>query len=119
LTPDGNTALAASTDRTVTLYDIREASSATGIASLGSLSHPSTPSCLAVSASTQQIISGAYDGVARLWDVRSLKGAVVSFKAWDGQKKILSVDWKRGLVGIGGEGGLEIWRASESQASLS
>jgi ribosome biogenesis protein len=109
--------LAASTDRTITIYDLRESSSATSVAAIGALVHNSTPSCIAVGSSPQQLISGAYDGVARLWDLRSMKAAVVSFKAWDGQKKILSLDWKRGLVGIGGEGGLELWRAAENQTS--
>ncbi|ESK87855.1 microtubule-associated protein ytm1 [Moniliophthora roreri MCA 2997] len=112
LNADGNIALAASTDRTVTLYDVRSGSSSVN-ASSGSLLHPATPSCLASGTTPHQIISGAYDGIARLWDLRSTKVAMASFKAWDGQKKVLSVDWKRGLVGVGGEGGLEVWKAAE------
>jgi len=66
---------------------------------------------------TYQILSGAYDGVARIWDLRSVKGAtpVASFKAWGGDKKILDVDWKvGGIVGVAGEGGLGIWKIGES-----
>jgi len=56
-------------------------------------------------------LSGAYDGAARIWDLRSVKGAtpVASFKAWDGDKKVLGVDWKiGGIVGIAGEGGMGV-----------
>ncbi|KAK0211518.1 WD40-repeat-containing domain protein [Armillaria fumosa] len=110
ITSDGNTALVASTDRTVSLYDLR----AGVVSGTGSLMHPATPSCVAkASSSLHQIVSGAYDGVVRLWDLRSTKGALSSFKAWDGKKKVLAVDWKRGLVGVGGEGGLEVWKAGE------
>jgi len=35
---------------------------------------------------------------------------VVAFKVWDGPKKILCVDWEGGLVGVGGEAGLEVWK---------
>lgn len=110
ITSDGNTALAASTDRTVSLYDLR----AGVVSGTGSLMHPATPSCVTkASSSLHQIVSGAYDGVVRLWDLRSTKGALSSFKAWEGKKKVLAVDWKRGLVGVGGEGGLEVWKAGE------
>lgn len=65
-------------------------------------------------------MSGAYDGVVRLWDVRSVRGAVASFKTGgDGGKggKILSVDWQGGIVAVGGEGGLEVWRVGEGDVS--
>lgn len=116
LTSDGSTALAASTDRTISLYDFRIESTATTTSS-GSLVHPATPSCIAAGSTPHQVVSGAYDGVVRIWDLRSVKGAMLSFKAWDGQKKVLSVDWRKGVVGVGGEGGLEIWRAGESPLS--
>ena len=41
---------------------------------------------------------------------------MATFKAWDGQKKVLAVDWKRGVVGVGGEGGLEVWKVGEEKA---
>ncbi|KAJ3768937.1 WD40-repeat-containing domain protein [Lentinula raphanica] len=111
LNSDGHTALAASTDRTVTLYDVREATSST--TSSGSLLHSATPSCLSTGATPHQVFTGAYDGVVRLWDLRSMKSAITSFKAWSDMKKVLSIDWKRGMVGVGGEGGFEVWKAVE------
>ncbi len=96
------------------MYDLRSAA-ATGAPSL---MHAATPSCLATAPSSpNQLVSGAYDGIVRMWDVRSTKMAMASFKAWEGKKKILSVDWHRGLVGVGGEGGLEVWKAAEDASS--
>ena len=64
-------------------------------------------------------MTGAYDGVVRLWDLRSTKSAVAAFSAWEGKKdagrKVLSVDWARGLVGVGGEGGVEVWKVGEGE----
>lgn len=86
-------------------------------ASSSTLLHAATPSCISPStSSSHQVVSGAYDGVVRLWDLRSVKGAVASFKAWEGVKKVLSVDWKKGIVGVGGEGGLEVWKVGESSS---
>lgn len=116
ITSDGQTALAASTDRTISLYDLRSAT-AHSTTTTATLTHAATPSCISPSAtSSYQVVSGAYDGIVRLWDLRSVKGAMASFKAWDGAKKILSVDWKRGVVGVGGEGGLEIWKVGEGNS---
>ncbi|GJE94165.1 NLE and WD40 domain-containing protein [Phanerochaete sordida] len=116
----GNTVLAASTDRTVSQYDLRAAESSAVTAAITSLPHPATPSCIAVpsaGSSEHQLVTGAYDGVVRLWDLRSAKSAVTSFKVWDARpasgRKILSVDWAPGVVGIGGEGGVEVWRVGE------
>jgi ribosome biogenesis protein len=90
----------------MTLYDLTS--------SAGSLLHPSTPSCVTVSTTnSHQVVTGAYDGIVRVWDLRSMKGAMATFKAWDGLKKVLSIDWRRGLVGVGGEGGLEVWKVGE------
>ncbi|KAJ7764493.1 WD40-repeat-containing domain protein [Mycena maculata] len=108
-----STVLASSTDRTISHYDFRESHPA----SLLILTHPATPSCIVRSPNhPHQILSGAYDGAARIWDLRSVKGAtpVASFKAWDGDKKVLGVDWKiGGIVGIAGEGGLGVWKVGE------
>ena len=108
LSTDGTTVLAASTDRTVAVYDTRDTGAVA--ATVSTLSHPATPSCVVAGAEGHQAMTGAYDGVARLWDLRSTKAAMSSFKVWDGQKKILSIDWKKGVAAIGGEGGLEVWK---------
>lgn len=117
LTPDGSSALAVSTDRTMTLYDLRTAPAALAAAA-ATFQHPSTPACVAACENNDhQVVTGAYDGVVRVWDVRSTKGAVASFRVWEGAKKVLSVDWRRGVVGVGGEGGLEVWRVGEEAVS--
>ena len=73
--------LAASTDRTVSIFDLRVSLSS----SMGTMTHPSTPSCIAPSESRkEQVVTGAYDSIARLWDLRSTRGAVTNFKFWDG-----------------------------------
>lgn len=106
-TPDGNVLLAASTDRTVSIFDLRVSSLSS---STGVMMHPATPSCISPSESGKhQVVTGSYDGIARLWDLRSTKGAVASFRVWDGMK-VLAVDWVGDVVGIGGEGGMEVWR---------
>ncbi|KAG1778845.1 hypothetical protein EV702DRAFT_967425, partial [Suillus placidus] len=107
ISPHQNVLLAASTDRTVSIFDLRASSlsSSTGI-----MMHPATPSSIATSETgIHQVVTGSYDGVARLWDLRSTKGAVTSFRVWDGMK-VLAVDWAGNVVGIGGEGGMEVWR---------
>ena len=137
VTPDGYTVLASSTDRTVSIFDLRSSSLAT---TAGTLMHPATPSCLVypsaaptvpfdangsstptptLTSGAHQVLTGAYDGVARLWDLRSLRSAVASIKAWDGtSKKILSVDWVSEVVGVGGEGGVEVWRVGQGDRVL-
>jgi ribosome biogenesis protein YTM1 len=95
----------------MSLYDIASPSTTSVSASFF---HASTPSCISLgSAGSQQVVTGAYDGIVRVWDLRSTKGAVASFRAWDGGKKVLSVDWEMGVVGVGGEGGLEVWKVGE------
>ena len=135
VTPDERTVLASSTDRTVSIFDLRSPSLAS---TAGTLMHPATPSCLVYPSATptfplntnanetssstpsaSQVLTGAYDGIARLWDLRSLKSAVASVKAWDGTpKKILSVDWVGEVVGVGGEGGVEVWRIGQGDRVL-
>ncbi|KAG6380478.1 ribosome biogenesis protein YTM1 [Boletus reticuloceps] len=129
VTPDGHTVLASSTDRTVSIFDLRSPSLAS---TTGTLMHPATPSCLVYpvanasetlsppsTSSAPQVLTGAYDGIARLWDLRSLKSAVASVKAWDGSpKKILSVDWVGEVVGVAGEGGVEVWRVGQGDRVL-
>ncbi|KAJ6546417.1 WD40-repeat-containing domain protein [Mycena vulgaris] len=111
-----STILASSTDRTISQYDFREPHPLSSL----TLTHPATPSCVVRSPNhPYQILSGAYDGAARIWDLRSVKGAtpVASFKAWDGEKKVLGVDWKAGgIVGVAGEGGLGVWKVGEGSA---
>ncbi|TCD62051.1 ribosome bioproteinsis protein ytm1 [Steccherinum ochraceum] len=130
ISPSGDFVLAASTDRTVTQYDVRSPTLSTAALSTATFLHPSTPSCIALPSgsssnnnantnnNSQQFITGAYDGTVRLWDRRSARSAVTTLKVWEGQnhgRKILSVDWSEsGVVGIGGEGGVEVWRVQGS-----
>ncbi|KAG6896992.1 ribosome biogenesis protein ytm1 [Termitomyces sp. T32_za158] len=108
--------LATSTDRTMMLYDVRLSPSDT--TAPVSFSHPATPSCVAASDSgSQQVVSGAYDGVVRLWDLRSTKGAVATFSPWERGVKVLCVEWGQGVVAVGGEGGFSVWKVSQNASS--
>ena len=69
-------------------------------------------------------MTGAYDGIVRLWDLRSTKSAVTSFKVWDGAvagggggSKVLTVDWSGGVAVIGGEGGVDLWKVEGGDRS--
>jgi ribosome biogenesis protein YTM1 len=114
LTASGSTALVASTDRTVSMYDLRASDTATTLSS-GSLTHPATPSCIVASPTQEnQIATGAYDGVVRVWDLRSVKSPIASFKATRDAKKVLALDWIGGIITAGGEGGLEVWKFADN-----
>ena len=113
---DGTTLLASSSDRVVSLYDLRET---TRSGPPPVLPHPSFPSALcAHPTSPHKVASGAYDGFVRMWDLRSIKSPVNSFevtakKGRDG-KKIMSIDWVTGLLAIGGEAAVDLWKVSEN-----
>jgi ribosome biogenesis protein YTM1 len=106
VTPE--TALAASVDRSVTLFDLR---TGTGVAAALKFSHPATPATVVFAQdSGTQFASGAYDGVVRIWDVRSATREVAQARVWDGQK-VLALSWASEVLAVAGEGGVEVWRA--------
>ena len=106
VTPE--TALAASVDRSVTLFDMRVG---TSVAAALKFPHPATPATLVFAeGSGTQFASGAYDGVVRIWDVRSAAREVSHARVWDGQK-VLSLSWAGEVLAVAGEGGVEVWRA--------
>ncbi|KIJ52358.1 hypothetical protein M422DRAFT_202427 [Sphaerobolus stellatus SS14] len=113
---DGSTVLGASTDRTVSVLDLR--SSTTSVAPVASFAHASLPATVVAHGTDQhRAMTGAYDGTLRIWDLRSPKAAVASFKNEKGGK-ILSVDWGKGIGALGGEDGVEIWKIGESGERL-
>ncbi|KAI0308141.1 WD40-repeat-containing domain protein [Multifurca ochricompacta] len=84
------TALAASADRSATLFDLR---TGTSVAAAVKFTHPATPAALVFAQNSEsQFASGAYDGVVRIWDVRSATHEVANARVWDGQK-VLGLDW--------------------------
>ncbi|KAI5116666.1 hypothetical protein M0805_007838 [Coniferiporia weirii] len=127
LTPLGAPHLlaAAAADRAVVIYDTRVFATAGSTPQVASLPHTSTPACLAASpvqgnGNENHVASGAFDGVVRLWDVRSVRGALASFRAGAnasaesrGDAKVLGLDWSRGVLAVGGEAGLDVWRVQE------
>ena len=59
-----------------------------------------------------------------MWDIRSTKEAIASFRAGEssvedktngkgGDSKVLALSWDRGVLAVGGEGGLDVWRVPE------
>lgn len=69
------------------------------------LANPSTPSCLATSlGSVHHLLTGAYDGALRIWDIRLPRTALSKFEHVVSERgntprkgKILGVDWGRDL----------------------
>ena len=124
-TADGSRILASSADRFVVVYDPREAPSLSGPPP--SLSHPAFPSSVSTHPTdSNKAITGAYDGVVRIWDLRSTKSAITAFEVIgrsresrktvqpvDRKKKIMSVDWGHEVIGVAGESGFEIWRIND------
>ena len=114
---------AASTDRSVRIFDTRTFTSKPSSLTTAPivLQHASTPTALCPSpTNAHHIASGGYDGVVRIWDVRSAKGAIASFRAGEGSEpekrgdgKVLGLDWRNGVMAVGGEAGLDIWRVPE------
>lgn len=107
------------------MYDTRTISSQKSVsaaATIASLAHAATPSSLAASpVNAHHIASGAFDGIVRIWDVRSVKSAMASFrvgtdKEQRGDGKVLGLDWVKGVLAVGGEAGLDIWRVLEEGA---
>ncbi|KAF8712545.1 hypothetical protein AX14_013007 [Amanita brunnescens Koide BX004] len=131
--PGANLVLSISTDRTMMLYDFRIPTSVGPYSEPTSFVHPAMPSCIALptypgststSDMTNQVVTGAYDGIVRVWDLRSTKSAVASFDAFGSHrdkdsKKILDVDWnaERGVVGVGGEAEFVVWSFKEDVQS--
>jgi len=111
------------------MYDARQLrtpSSAATAYTTSSLTHPATPTALAASPkNSYHVASGAYDGIVRIWDLRSTRDsiAVASFKVPEvgnngemrkGDGKILALDWaNNGVLAVGGESGLDIWNVPE------
>ena len=116
---------AASTDRAVRILDTRHLASRSSSLTVPAscLPHTATPSALAASpVNGHHLATGAYDGVVRVWDVRSVKTAISSFKTGEGvlpekrgDAKVLGLGWSRGVLAVGGEAGLDIWRVPETK----
>ncbi|KAL5514534.1 hypothetical protein ACEPAG_1850 [Sanghuangporus baumii] len=121
---------ASSTDRAVRIFDTRTSTSKSSSLTSSApilLQHASTPAALFASpTNSHHVASGGYDGVVRIWDMRSAKGAVASFRAGEGAEpekrgdgKVLGLDWRNGVMAVGGEAGLDIWRVPEKAEEVS
>jgi ribosome biogenesis protein YTM1 len=129
-TADRSRILASSTDRFVAVYDPREAPSLEGPPPL--LSHPALPSSVSTHPTdSNKAITGAYDGIVRIWDLRSTKSAITAFEVTGGnresrknahpadrKKKIMSVDWGYKIIGVAGESGVEVWRTNDQEEAV-
>ena len=113
--PTPHTLLAASTDRTLNLLDLRLSSSVPA----AGFGHPALPTSLSAHPTDGiRVASGGADGIVRVWDVRSTKEAVSSYAAWNSEEcgkakggKVLGISWgPNGVLGVAGEAGVEIWR---------
>jgi ribosome biogenesis protein YTM1 len=92
----------------VTLFDLR---TGTSTAATVKFPHPATPATLVFAQSSgTQFASGSYDGVVRIWDIRSAAREVANARVWDRQK-VLALSWAGEVMAVAGEGGVEVWRA--------
>jgi len=111
-----NQVFAASTDRTLSLYDVSQRTNSS--APQVTFMHPALPSCVCKSPSDSwRVLTGAYDGNVRVWDIRTAKAAVMTFRM-NQPGKVLSADWTRGMVVLGGEKGVDVWKMSEDGTAI-
>jgi len=98
-------------DRTVCLWDTREASS---IISLILPTPSPVPSVAAHPTSPHLFSAATYSGLLQIWDVRSPKSPLFSVNRShkEGKERVLSVDWDGEILVAGGEDGeVGVWLA--------
>ncbi|KAJ9102454.1 hypothetical protein QFC21_002854 [Naganishia friedmannii] len=99
-------------DRTVCLWDTREA---TSLISLTLQTASPVPSLRAHPTSPYTLATGTYSGTLQIWDVRSPKQALFSVKRQQKEGKgerVLGVDWNGEVLVAGGEDGeVSVWSA--------
>lgn len=116
--PSGQLA-AGSMDRTITLWDTRQAASV--IAQTLNVGSP-VPAIACHPTSSFTLASATYGGTVQIWDVRSPKHALFSVRHEAGRKetkngkslgeRLLAVDWDGEVLVAGGEDGeVGLWRA--------
>lgn len=109
-----------STDRLISLWDLRES---TQNISLSLSGHLSQVSCLAAHPTSPVLLaSGSYDSTVRIWDARSTKQALFVINLppkegeeaeGNGREKILAIDWDGERLVAGGEGArVVVWRVT-------